>query len=359
MTDNPNAGPVQDNRLTDSQIIEQRIERALYPEEDQPSEPEQTQETEEVEAPEVDEPEESETEEDESEETEEAEPELEGTSEFETLDDFAEALGITPEEFLEKYKVKAKVDGEEIETSLSELKNGYQRLTDYRNKTAELAEQRKAFAQEAEGQKSEIQNRLGQVTTLIDNLQSQILSEFQGVNWNDLRANSPGEYAALLQDFQSRQMQLNQAQELAKNESEKLHQEQMAKQKEQYSELIRAERELLIEAIPEWKKPEVVKAEQSQLTEYLKSRGFNDKEINSAVDHRIIKMAYDLMKGDKIKAKAEVVKNKVKTLPKLIKPGSKGTQQSAKQEALNKLRAKIKKTGGKTDDIAALLMTRM
>lgn len=363
MTDNPTVGPVQDRHLTDSQQIEQRIENALYPEEpaETPDEPEQTQETEEVEAPEDVEPDEGETEEgDEGEEEEEAEPELEGTSEFETLEDFAEALGITPEEFLSKYKAKAKVNGEEIETSLSELINGYQRLTDYRNKTAEVAEQRKALKQEAEAQKAEIQNRLGQVTTLIDNLQSQILSEFQGINWNELRANSPGEYAALLQDFQSRQLQLNQAQELSKKESEKLQQEQLEKQKEQFNEYVGVQRELLQDAMQDWKGKDekAIKADISAVENYLASRGFAANEITIALDHRIFKMAYDLMKSDKVKAKAEVVKNKVKTLPKLVKPGSKGTQLTAKQESLNKLKAKIKKTGGKTDDIAALLMNR-
>lgn len=369
MTDNPTVGPVQDRHLTDSQQIEQRIQNALYPEEpaETPDEPEQTQETEEVETPEVDESQETEdTETDggkegkEGEEEEEAEPELEGTSEFETLEDFAEALGITPEEFLNKYKARAKVDGEEIETSLSELINGYQRLTDYRNKTAEVAEQRKALKQEAESQKAEIQNRLGQVTTLIDNLQSQILGEFQGINWNDLRVNSPGEYAALMQDFQSRQLQLNQAQEVAKQESEKLQQEQLEKQKEQFNEYVSIQRELLQDAMQDWKgKDEKAKQEDiSSVENYLKNRGFAANEIAIALDHRIFKMAYDLMKSDKVKAKSDVVKNKVKTLPKLVKPGSKGTQLTAKQEALNKLKAKIKKTGGKTDDIAALLMNR-
>jgi hypothetical protein len=362
MTDNPTPRePVQDNHLTDSQLMEQRIEAALNPpeepveqepEEELPAEPESEEE------PEGDEPEEEA--EDESEETEEAEeePEPEGTSEFESLEDIAEALNITPDEFLERYKIKAKVDGEEIETSLSELKDGYQRLTDYRNKTAEVAEERKALKQEAETQKAEIENRLGQVSTLIDNLQSQVLSDFQGVNWEEVRANNPGEYAALLQDFQSRQSQLNQAQEAAKQESERLQQEQAAKQQEQYQELVQTERELLLDAIPEWKSKDVMTAEAKQMSDYLKSRGFNDQEINGAVDHRIIKMAYDLMKTDKVKAKADVVKNKVKTLPKLVKPGSKGTQKTAKQDAANKLRAKIKKTGGKTDDIAELLMNR-
>lgn len=365
MTDNPQGEPVQGRHLTDSQQIEQRIENALFPEEpaEIPEEPQAIDEDHEAEeeTPEADESEiEDDMEETEEgdEETEEAEPELEETSEFESLEDIAAALEITPEEFLERYKVKAKIDGEEIETSLSELKNGYQRLSDYRNKTAEVAEQRKALKQEEEAQKAEIQNRLGQVDTLIDNLQSQILSEFQGIDWNDLRATNPAEYAALIQDFQGRQTQLNHAQEVARQESERLQQEQLEKQKEQYSEIVKAERELLFEAIPDWKNNDVMTAEAKQVSEYLKSRGFNDQEISSAYDHRILKMAYDLMKSDKVKAKAEVVKNKVKTLPKLVKPGSKGTQLTAKQAALNKLKAKVKKTGGKTDDIAALLMNR-
>ena len=48
--------------------------------------------------------------------------------------------------------VTIKVDGQEIQVPLSELKNGYQRQADYTRKTMEVSEQRKAA--EAESQKA-------------------------------------------------------------------------------------------------------------------------------------------------------------------------------------------------------------
>lgn len=359
MTDNP-TGSVQDRHLTDSQIIESRIEQALSPESSSSfDDTESDNATPAPPAPIDDEDEESidDGEADDA-DAEDSEPEPSEPS-FETLEEISEALGLSPDEFLAKYKIKAKVDGEEIEASLNELKNGYQRDSDYRKKTMELAEHRKAFERESDAQRVDLSGRLTQVNGFIDNLQNQLLGEFQGINWNEIRATNPGEYAALVQDFQSRQMQLQQVQQASKLESEKLQQEGLGKQQKQYGEIVQRERDLLLNAIPDWKDQNILKAEGSQIIELLKERGFNDHEIGLAVDHRVLKMAYDLMKTGKVKTKAETILQKVKTVPKLVKPGSKSAQLTAKQVQSNKLRAKIKKTGGKTDDIAALLMERM
>lgn len=354
MADNPTTGSVQERHLTDSQQLESRIQKALSPESEdvQTEEPPHVEEESETEILA-----EAETEEQEATE-EETEPKPEETSDFETIEDIAEALGLDTDAFLEKYKIKAKVDGEEFEASLKELKNGYQRDSDYRKKTMELSEHRKAFEKEAEVAKADLTERLTHASGLIDNLQTQLLGEFQSVNWNELRATQPGEYAALLQDFQSRQTQLNQVQAATKQESVRLQKEQEEKQQKQYAEIVQRERALLFDAIPEWRDSKVMESDAKQIVGYLKERGFNDQEIGLAVDHRVLKMAYDLMKSDKVKTKAETVKLKVKNLPKLVKPGSKQVQLTAKQSNVQKLKAKIKKTGGKTDDIAALLMER-
>lgn len=360
MADTLQEGSVQDRHLTDSQIMQNRIEAALYPEPvEEPNEPELDQEIEEVE--ESEEPADQEIEEAETEEAEEEEPdtETEEALSFETVDELAEALEMKPEDFLGTIKTKVKVDGEEFEVNLSELKNGYQRDSDYRKKTMELADSRKAFVQESEAQKAEIGSRLEQVNALIDNLQTQILNEFQGIDWNQLRNENPGEYSAMVQDFQSRQLQLQQIQQVSQAEAEKLQKEQQAKQQEQYRELLAAEREALLEEIPEWKDSKVMTEESKKLTDFLKLRGFNEQEINYVADHRIIKMARDLMKSDTVVKKADIVKSKLKNLPKLVKPGAKKTQNTVLQEKQQKLRAKIKKTGGRVQDITELLMDRM
>ncbi len=61
-----------------------------------------------------------------------------------TLNGLAEAMGMDAKELSAALKAMVKVNGEDREVTLSEALNGYQRLEDYRIKTAELAESRKA-----------------------------------------------------------------------------------------------------------------------------------------------------------------------------------------------------------------------
>jgi len=276
-------------------------------------------------------------------------------SRFESVDDLASALDMSVEDFANAIKTKIKIDGQESEITLAELRAGYQKDADYRRKTAEVAEQRRTLEQYGEQSKAEIQNRLGQVNALVDNLQNQILGEFQTIDWNSLRANNPGEYAARLQEFQSRQLQLEQIKGTSQQEAQRLAQEQQEKQKGSYQAYVQQETEALMTAIPAWRDVEVAKAETSQLATFLKDRGFNESEIGNAADHRIIKLAYDLMKVDTVKQTAEVVKNKIKNLPKLVKPGAKQTNSTADRE--KDLKAKIKK--GDSNAMHELLKLRL
>ena len=81
-----------------------------------------------------------ETEEAEEVEEEAPESEEEGQAEEETEEEVEEEFDVVAEEDL-KYTIK--VDGEELEVGIDELKNGYQRQADYTRKSQALAEQRK------------------------------------------------------------------------------------------------------------------------------------------------------------------------------------------------------------------------
>lgn len=359
MSDNP----MGSEHMTESQILEQRIENFLDQDEVKEEITESVNEAvEEVGAETTEEVEEivnEVTDEDESPDTETEEPETSEASEFETLDDIAEALELSSDQFMENYKVKVKVDGEEFETSLAELKSGYQKGSDYTKKTMEVAEQRKELQAAKEKADAEYQERLGQVDALVDNLESQLMSEFQQVNWQELRDSNPGEFAALWKEYESRQVQINQAQEAVKQEREKLNAEAQEKQAEQFKAFIEQEQQKLLNAIPQWQDKAVLETEYKELTDSLMGRGFSAQEINSVADHRIIKLAYDLMTLDKVKGKADTVKNKVKTLPKLVKPGAKQSKSDVKKVTDKKLRANLKKTGGKDGTLEAMLLNRI
>lgn len=348
MSDNPSG----------SESIQDRIAAAIS---EQPLEVETTPEVE-AEAPEVEavEAEVIEVEAEAETETEDAEVEPhedEEVPQFETVDDLAEALGMEVGDFLQNIRGKFKLNGEESEITLAELQAGYQKDADYRHKTAELAEQRKADQEAREKANAEMQARLDQLDTSIDTLNNQLLSEFSAVNWDDLRMNDPGEYAARLQEFQGRQVQINQAQESAKAEREKLAQEQQAKQAEAYQSYLQQEQQALLQAIPTWSNPDVAKAEQGQLTEFLRGVGFNEQEISAAADHRIIKMAYDLMNLKKKVGKVDVAKNIVKSKPKLVKPGAKVDSATAKAQQLRDQKRAIKK--GDTNALRSYLLSKV
>jgi len=206
---------------------------------------------------------------------------------FQTIDELAEALEMPLEDFLGNIKGKFKLNGEESEITLAELTAGYQKDADYRHKTAELAEQRKAFEEQTEQNNSQLQERLTQAQGLVDNLNNQLMAEFQSVNWDDLRANDPGEYSARLNDFQARQMQINQTQELTAQESNRIAQEQQAKQAEQYKEFVTKETQLRNEAIPAWQDSNIANAEQAEHSSFLAARGLSQQEISSERDQRV------------------------------------------------------------------------
>lgn len=287
----------------------------------------------------------------------EAEEESEETS-FQSIDELAEALDITPEEFLEQIKGKVKINGEEMELSLSELTSGYQREKDYRHKTMELAEKRKAFEESAQQKTAELEQRVQEAANIVANLEHALMSEFESVDWQTLRAENPSEYAALSQDYQNRMAQINAFKTQTTQESARMQQEAQVEQQNKLKEVIQKEREALLNVIPEWKDNTIASKAQKELRGFLHEYGFNENEINAIYDHRHVLLIRDAMKSRQVSKAAEVAKKKVKTVPKLVKPGKKQTKAEIKR-ATDTAKLKSFKNSGKVEDAAALILDRM
>jgi len=79
---------------------------------------------------------------------------MEEESQEETSEDVSQdEEQIDTQEKLEDSTYKVKVEGQELEVTLDELRNGYSRDADYRQKTEELSNQRKQFQSESEKQR--------------------------------------------------------------------------------------------------------------------------------------------------------------------------------------------------------------
>ena len=253
--------------------------------------------------------------------------------------------------------VNVKVDGIVQTVDLPTLIAGYQTTKDYTQKMQRFSQERQLF----ENAKSEVaqdyDKRLSAVDKLAAHLQEKIVGEFKNINWDQLRITNPGEYAALVQDYQMRQGELQQIfsavnEERSTNESKKTQAAQALSQ-----EYLQKQASKLIENNPEWADTNKLKADFDGFQSFIgEAYGFTPDEFANINDARMIEVLKDAKRyRDSLKIDTKKV---VKQIPKFQKSNGKETKQVTKLESLIKQAKTAKgaqKRDAQTNAIAALL----
>ena len=303
---------------------------------DQPTneETEDTTENEEVVEEEETEAEEVEEQEDEV-ETEEASEEEEATEELEETEE------------PEVYTIK--VDGEELEVDIDELKSGYQRQSDYTRKSQALAEARKQNeAIQSERIKLEQERQMyANGLQMLREQQAAKLKEFNNVDWETLKEDDPYQYMIKKDEYRDAQEKANNA-----TQQQKIVQQQQAQAQAQVrAEYVQNEYAKLIEALPEWgEKDSTVKED---IRKYAVDSGYAPEEVDQLADHRSVLILKKAMEFDKLTKKVSPKKKAVKKVPKVQKSGRGKVKSEAAAEKAKQKRTRLKKTGT-TDDAASV-----
>jgi hypothetical protein len=284
----------------------------------------------------------------EAEEVEEEAPEEEGQAEEETEEEVTEEeeYEVVAEEDL-KYTIK--VDGEELEVGIDELKNGYQRQADYTRKSQALAEQRKETEniQSERMQLEQERQMYANGLQMLQEQQSAKLNDFENTDWTTLKEEDP--YAYMLKKDEYRD-----AQEKAANvvqQQQLIQQEQAQEVQKARAHFVQQEYARLVDALPEWNdKESTIKKD---IQEYASSVGFRPEEISQLADHRSVLIIKKAMEFDKLTKKVAPKKKAVKKVPKVQKAGRGNSKEDAATEDLKKKRARLRKSG-KQDDAASL-----
>lgn len=351
MADNLEIGSVSESFSTSEAA--QQIESLLSddnPEMDEISDGEEPEEHDEVDSEESEE--ETEEESESEEELEEPEEETEEQP-IESLADLAEALEMSEEDVLANFKAKVIVDGEEADVTLAELRNGYQKDSDYRRKTMELADQRKAFEGELTQVRDDIQKQHLQLGKLFQEVESLMMGDVSSQEMFELRATDPAEYSARMLDLQRKQTQLNQLRQQAANDWGTNQQRLQEKQFQQIEQWRNKEMERLRAEIPQWNKA----LQENVISHVAEKYGYQPEELQALtvpIDSRLIKLAFDSMQAKETASKVDVVKKKVKRLPKLQKPGKQVSKKTVHRGQVEKLRSRAKKTGDVRDAAKAI-----
>lgn len=276
-------------------------------------------------------------------------------------EEIASILGVDEEQIAVgddgSLKILTKIDGEVHEATLADLVKVHQLEGTVNAKSMELAEARKAFEERAAQKAQAVQEQMTQAEYLLNNLEQQVLGEYQAVDWAKLRQENPAEFAAKQQEYGLQYQQLQQSKQQVAELAQQ--QQQIAAQEFEANrlEMLQREGEALIKAIPEWKDEAVAAKGKAEIRDFMHSRGFGDEDLAQLVDHRAVLLIRDAMKATAQEKQVNTAKKKVKRVPKVIKPGA-ATSKAAKKTAND---AEMMRRFKKGDEAAldALLESRM
>lgn len=287
-----------------------------------------------------------------------AEESDEETIEAASLEDVAEQLGT---EFADWYKLTVRAtgpDGKPTDVTLSELKDSYQASKKLQSEQRALSEQRKTWEAERQSRISQLDTRLTEAAALAEYAERLYLQDVQGINWDDLRANAPDEWAAKRQEVTERRQQLAAYKNQVMQNLQQHRAEQAQSMQQQAQARLVEEASKLLEVVPEWRDEGKAKAEKAALADYLRGVGFADHDIANASDHRLVAMARKAMLYDQQAKSVNVAKKKVLKVGKsVLKPGAKQTRAEAAQDQMKGLRTNLRKSG-RVEDAAALIAAR-
>jgi len=241
------------------------------------------------------------------------------------------------EETPSSYTVK--VGGDEFEVSLDELRNGYQRQSDYTRKSQSLAEQRKTY----ESNLSAVQQERSQYAQVLENasqFQNMELEKYNQVDWKELKESDPMEYMDKRMEFQDAKDKMQQVE----HEKHRVQQQQQAEYAEHIKKHVASEADKLTQTLPEYSDP----ALQAQLREYaMKDLGFSKEDVDGITDHRVVLVLYKSMLQDK--AAKGTSKKAIKNVPKVVKSGTPESKTQKTRKASQAKRDRLKKTGHARD----------
>ena len=323
--------------------LEQAVDLMVQPEETTEAEaPEEVEEEQPVEDSfeEADEDEDAEVEDVDPDEVEEVDDEEDDENEYEDAEEDDES-----EDPANDFHT-VKVDGEEKQVTLEELKRGYSGQQYVQKGMQQVAEVKK----EAESAYYALMQERQNLANLVQQVQSgQNLTPPQEPDSAMFDADPIGYMEAKIQydnQVKAYQQNMGQVQQVLQQQTEA---EQIAR-----AEYAKQEAQRLVQVIPELADAgKAGKFKENLVRTATDVYGYTPEEIAGISSHRDFLVLRDAMKYREMMAGKETVQNKVKKAKPAIKPGAKKV--STKTDVVRKQRERLKKSGS-IDDALALIM---
>ncbi len=272
---------------------------------------------------------------------EEVEIEAESEATEPELTESEETEEVTEQESSEDQYYPIKLDGEDMEITLDEALQGYQRQSDYTKKTQVLANERKQVEAEKEALSRQREQYKQNVDRLVQEQQSQQPDE---TDWDKLYEEDPLQWMKQKEDVRSKKEKMFELQQ----EQFRLQQQQSQEQQAQMQEYLTQQQKALVDTIPEWKDPEVMAKEKSEIRNYAKSIGYSDQELSQIYDSRAVFALRAGMKASGLSSKGKVKLRPAKEAIRAVTPGT-AAQQPREHTTVSKAKMTLAKSGKMSD----------
>jgi len=240
--------------------------------------------------------------------------------------------------------VNVKVNGKMDTVAMADLIKDYQGGKSFTEKSQSLATERKAFDDAKKVVEQEYSSKLENVETITNYLSNKLVSEFEGINWDQLRVENPAEYAAARQDYSARAQELKQAQEAVGQEKAQATEKQTQESNATRAKRMEEQFNIMITNNPDWADKETRSAAMTGLQDFaINQYGFVANDFNSVEDARLLELLKDA-KAYREGVKIATTKRK-KAVPKFQK--SKGLK-AKKVSKLDKLTKAARTAKGHT-----------
>lgn len=251
--------------------------------------------------------------------------------------------------------IRVKVNGEESVVGVKDLIAGYQTNKYITQKSQVLSHEKKEFDTVRERAASMYVEKLQVADKLVETLKTSLVSDYNRVDWDRLRADNPAEWSALQTEYQNRLQQIEQvtaAIEQERSENMNLH-NQMGYQR--FQEYVIDQYNRVLAENPEWRNNERMQKDMQELGRgAIELYGITPDEFNALVDARHVRILKDALAYRQGKRALETKHE----APRFQRGGRTGNQ----MDKLTKLTLRAKKASGaqqrayQTDAVAELLM---
>ena len=239
---------------------------------------------------------------------------------------------------------KVKVAGQEFDVTLDELRNGYQRDADYRQKTEELSNQRKQFQSESEKQRLDYSQKLNELNQSLSVAQQDLNAEINSADLDKLYDEDPTEAARVERKLKKKQDALNQSLQKAQ-----------AEQKQQFETFLQDQQRKLVSKMPEFSDPANASSLKANMKNTLNNYGFNDQEVAQVYDHRIVMLVNDAMKYRSMQNSKPNLAKKISKPSKVFSSGVKQGKTELNQKARKEKFSRLRKSGSTKDATSIFL----